>query len=1298
MHGIKSIVEPNFAELFAWAREGGGSGWINIYPCSVLNGHFDRSMAVQSRFVILRAASFFAAMPQAQPSRLLGSLLVFSLFSAVFGATGCIDASGYLTWSSQSAWNTVGANITVPSGSKYVLDKSPGVVLGYINIAGDVVIQDTVLELMARGIVVASGGSLRAGSLTCPITTKVTITLYGKETYDNPMGRDPLNGDTAFGDKGLWMASGGTLQLYGWKSGPSWTTLSATARAGDSSVRLTDAVSWKIGDTIMIASTDFFDQRNSSLPEQHETRVITSVSTDGKTVSFTPGLTYMHFGIYPTNAEVGLLTRHIVVQGDNSSVNTQWGANIGMRGTKGAFGAVLSGVEVTKSGQAGLLGRYPIHFHNMSQVFGQNISVTDCSIHHNYQRCISVHASFGVLVQDNVAFNTYSHCYFLEDGSEMGNQFLHNLGSLVRSNTNATRRILDSDSTPAVFWITNMNNTFYNNAASGADSGFWIGLSLTPGGISEALYPNLKPINIPAAGMGYNTAHSVASFGLDNSRSVGTNGAFDPRLGDETIRVPNIWSNFVVYKGLAGGIWVSSGGMYVNMTIADCAFSMVKPTPGQIFVNLTIIGDTGNIGPGGFPTKPVCGMTNYPVDGGIRVINTTFVNFTRPNVAAHCHPGGDQWANTVNNVLYNNVYINSPMNLMVPQIYNISSFTRLDDGAITGFPAHPQWTGGSWQTGPQPYWQSAASGCEYNIARNKYACPLRHGSFSPVFFHTGEQTSSFPTAGSSTTDQNVYQRQGIPSALLRPLTSDPALYVWAPSAVMNAYRSYLFKIPSNNYWHFQATNADGTYMPTPVNLMISMNEDAPLGVWHVFSIPYPSGTSFIINQTDRNPYTNNWETHTFTPVTSVKDLSLYKYYWDGSNLWLFATTDGGKINYGGLGFYWIKQWSQDSQPIIGQINAQMSGSSSPAYSTPSLPSDVIAARFQGVGCLLYTPNNTNPNIGGKINFQIYPQSYYGVPTFAYQIYHNAGLNLTISFVDKVTGKTLLEDAWASQQGGNGFGPVSLNFWNKLYNTQVRVEGRLFGQLVLSQNLGNNQNKFPPPSLPSGTVSCMPSYGTMDLFNDTLYKSVSVTRGSIYNTSLSMCGQSVVALNTSQGRAGFQWSNKLSVPTQYNSLEFFVRLIQPRAPTVQSIPTRLWVLSQDSNSQQYITYVNATNSFNYVTNSLDWNMVRIPLSQLGGWNLTYGLFLYTDDPAPGLYVDNLRFSTSSATVSSGSAPDSGLDASRIVSPTTSGTNAGGPTAAGSNTAVLGTDGNVKSGAAQTAAAIGAAVILGLLAVL
>jgi len=55
------------------------------------------------------------------------------------------------------------------------------------------------------------------------------------------------------------------------------------------------------------------------------------------------------------------------------------------------------------------------------------------------------------------------HTYFLEDGVEQGNYITGNLGLL----TYPSYALLNTDTTPAVFWITNPNNVVKNNVGSG---------------------------------------------------------------------------------------------------------------------------------------------------------------------------------------------------------------------------------------------------------------------------------------------------------------------------------------------------------------------------------------------------------------------------------------------------------------------------------------------------------------------------------------------------------------------------------------------------------------------------------------------------------------------------------------------------------------------------------------------------------------------------------------------------------------------------------------------------------------
>lgn len=139
----------------------------------------------------------------------------------------------------------------------------------------------------------------------------------------------------------------------------------------------------------------------------------------------------------------------------------------------------ISDVELRYMGQAFQLGRYTIHYH-MSGTLDQSF-VRRCSIHHTYNRAVAIHAVHGLRVQDNVAYDNMGHAFFLEDGVETGNVITGNLGVLTRRSF----AMLNTDQTPATFWITNADNVVTGNVAAGSQNyGFWFDVPPAPRGAS----------------------------------------------------------------------------------------------------------------------------------------------------------------------------------------------------------------------------------------------------------------------------------------------------------------------------------------------------------------------------------------------------------------------------------------------------------------------------------------------------------------------------------------------------------------------------------------------------------------------------------------------------------------------------------------------------------------------------------------------------------------------------------------------------------------------------------------------
>ena len=95
---------------------------------------------------------------------------------------------------------------------------------------------------------------------------------------------------------------------------------------GDTQLVLKQAVTWTVDDQIVLAST-------SRSQKENEEFNITSVSNNGRTIGISPSVKHQHISLVQTiagrqietRAEVGLLTRNVVVEG---SENDEWSEKI----------------------------------------------------------------------------------------------------------------------------------------------------------------------------------------------------------------------------------------------------------------------------------------------------------------------------------------------------------------------------------------------------------------------------------------------------------------------------------------------------------------------------------------------------------------------------------------------------------------------------------------------------------------------------------------------------------------------------------------------------------------------------------------------------------------------------------------------------------------------------------------------------------------------------------------------------------------------------------------------------------
>ena len=132
----------------------------------------------------------------------------------------------------------------------------------------------------------------------------------------------------------------------------------------------------------------------------------------------------------------------------------------------------IRGVEFRKFGQQGNLGRYPLHFHLSENVDG-SLAYKNL-VRDSNQRCYVTHGTHNVTWQENVAFDTFGHCFLLEDGGEWDNKFLYNLAAVTKQPETIIRPEESDRGTTTSFWMTTMTNHFIGNVAAGsANIGFW---------------------------------------------------------------------------------------------------------------------------------------------------------------------------------------------------------------------------------------------------------------------------------------------------------------------------------------------------------------------------------------------------------------------------------------------------------------------------------------------------------------------------------------------------------------------------------------------------------------------------------------------------------------------------------------------------------------------------------------------------------------------------------------------------------------------------------------------------------
>ncbi|CAM4611557.1 unnamed protein product [Lepidochelys olivacea] len=379
-----------------------------------------------------------------------------------------------------------------------------------------------------------------------------------------------------------------------------------------------EVTSWLPGDRIVIASTDY------SMHQAEEFNLLPCPECKSNQVKIDGSPLYLHIGEVvdgiDMRAEVGLLTRNILIQGEME--DSCYGQNQCQFFSYDTFGGQIkiqrnftsvhmAGVELKNMGQQ-ILGSYPVHFHLTGDVderggYESPTYLDNLAIHHCFSRCVAIHGTHGLLVKDTIGYDTLGHCFFLEDGLEQRNTFYHNLGLLTKPGT-----ILPSDRNEAMclamrsnvygnyvpipstdcmavstFWIANPNNNLIENAAAGAqDVGIWYIFHRVPTGQSEGQYPEAQAEFTPLGIFYNNRVHSNFKAGLFIGKGVKTtkasaenpreyltvdNARFRPHQDADPVkpRVPALIDGLIAFKNNDHGAWARGG----DIIFRNCGFS-----------------------------------------------------------------------------------------------------------------------------------------------------------------------------------------------------------------------------------------------------------------------------------------------------------------------------------------------------------------------------------------------------------------------------------------------------------------------------------------------------------------------------------------------------------------------------------------------------------------------------------------------------------------------------------------------------------------------------------------------------
>jgi len=303
--------------------------------------------------------------------------------------------------------------------------------------------------------------------------------------------------------------------------------------------------------------------------------------------------------------------------------------------------ARLGYIECTDMGQAFKLGRYAIHFHMIGEV--HKSYVRGVSVHESYNRAFTIHGTNYLRIEKNVAYKVKGHTVFIEDAIETSNHLTDNL----IMNTQRSWSLLNTDQSPACFWITHPNNNFIGNHCGGSERyAYWY--DLQDNAMGPSADTNVCPKNDRVGVFRDNHAHSCGRYGLRIFHNMVPRKfpckpiEYDPsdaKKSDPWWKNPPITATFnglVSWKNRrAGAIAEKLGDVrFKNFKIADSGMAGIEVSVTNFFGDnmaqidgALIVGRTSNNIAGGYLDQRDAHGIMTPRSENFVVKNVKFYNF-----------------------------------------------------------------------------------------------------------------------------------------------------------------------------------------------------------------------------------------------------------------------------------------------------------------------------------------------------------------------------------------------------------------------------------------------------------------------------------------------------------------------------------------------------------------------------------------------------------------------------------------------------------------------------------------------